>query len=173
MARLRPASSYRRLKRPYTRVSKFKKYSYVRGIPGCKVVMFDVGNKSREFPYSVLLTAKKQINLRHNAIEAARVTATKHIESVVGKDNFHLKVRAVPHHVIREHSMATGAGADRFSTGMARPWGKPSGLSARIRVGAPLIQIFVEKDGIDHAKEALRKAASKFPIGCSQEVIAA
>jgi len=133
--------------------------------------MFDVGNKKRDFPCSVLIRAKAGVNLRHNAIESARVAATKHIEKQVGRENFHLKIRVVPHHIMRENPLATGAGADRFSTGMQKAFGKPIGHSARVKVGMPLFQIFVEEANILHAKEALRKAASKFPVACSTEIL--
>ena len=170
MARLRSASAYRKVKKAYVRISKYRKHNFIRGVPGSKVVMFDVGNKKRAFPCSVLIRAKLNVNLRHNAIESGRIAATKHIEKAIGKENFHLKIRAVPHHVMRENPLATGAGADRFSTGMQKAFGKPIGFSARVKKGMPLFQIFVEAENLGHAKEALRKASSKFPIACSYEI---
>lgn len=171
MAKLRDASAYRRIKKAYVRKSKYRKHNFIRGVPGSKVVMFDVGNKKRDFPCSVLIRAKQDVNLRHNAVESARIAATKHIEKAVSKENFHLKIRVVPHHVMRENPLATGAGADRFQEGMTRAFGKPIGFSVHVKKGKPLFQIFVEEENLPHAKEALRKAASKFPIACYAEII--
>lgn len=171
MAKLRSGSAYRKVKKAYVRKSKYSKHNFIRGVPGSKVVMFDVGNKKRDFPCSVLIRAKQNVNLRHNAIESARIAATKHIERAIGKENFHLKIRVVPHHVMRENPLATGAGADRFSTGMKKAFGKPIGFAARVIAGKILFQIFVEEENLLHAKEALRKAASKFPVACSTELL--
>jgi len=171
MSKLRSGSAYRKIKKAYVRKSKYRKHNFVRGVPGSKVVMFDVGNKKRAFPCSVLIRAKDYVNLRHNAIESARVAATKHIEKQIGKENFHLKIRVVPHHIMRENPLATGAGADRFQTGMKKAFGKPIGFAAQVKRGKILLQIFVEEEHILHAKEALRKASSKFPIACTTEIL--
>lgn len=173
MARLREARSYRRLKRPYTRKSKYKAKSYIKGVPGSKVVMYDVGEKQAHFPLQVDLIAKKRINLRHNAIEASRVTATRYLGTVLGKQGFHLKIRAVPHHVMRENPLATGAGADRMQMGMRLAFGKAIGTSAQVLPGKVLITIFTDEKGIPAVREALRKASSKYPIPCSIEAKAA
>lgn len=170
MVKLRPASTYRKIKRAYTRKSKYKKKSFVRGIPGCKVVLYDVGNKNKKFQYTLTLKLKTSINLRHNAIESARITATRHIEKVLGKLGFHIKVRVVPHHVLRENTMATGAGADRFQQGMSQSFGKPIGLAARVLAGKPVFEAYVDEAGIPAAKEALVKASKKLPTRCSIEV---
>ncbi len=169
MARLRPASAYRRIKRAYSRKSKYKKKSFIRGVPGSKVVMYDMGNKQGKFSGYAVLKAKKGVNLRHNAIEAARVTANKYMEITVGKDNFAMKVRVVPHNVMRENPLASGAGADRMQTGMAHSYGKPIGFSAHVKTGKVLFEIQLNKEQFSVAKEALRKAASKLPIPCSTE----
>ncbi|MBI5065636.1 hypothetical protein HZA97_05350, partial [Candidatus Woesearchaeota archaeon] len=45
MSRIRKFVAYRRLDRPpYTRYSKYKKLSYVRSRPVCRVVRFDMGD---------------------------------------------------------------------------------------------------------------------------------
>lgn len=170
MAKLRSASAYRRIKRAYTRYSKYRKKSYIRSVPTNKVVKYDLGDLRRSFPVHVTLIATKDINLRHNAIEAARVTTTRYLETTLGKDNFHLKVRAVPHHIIRENPLATGAGADRFQEGMSRSFGIPKGRSARIFKGAPLFTVGIEAGKEPVAKEAFRKANSKIPVHCAVQL---
>lgn len=167
MAKLRQASAYRRIKRAYTRRSKYKSKSYIKGHPQCKVVMYDMGAKKQanNFPFRVYLVAKKSANLRHNAIEAARVAAVRTISAL--KQPYYLKLQVVPHHVMRENPLATGAGADRFQTGMSKSFGKPIGLSAHVKEGKVLMSLFVNEPQLETAKLALEKASKKFPIPCS------
>jgi large subunit ribosomal protein L10e len=170
MAKLREARAYRRVKRAYTRTSKYKEKSYVKGVPGSKIVAYDMGAKSTDFPYKVTLIAKKSVNLRHNAIEASRITAVKYLSEILGKMGFHLQIRAVPHQIMRENPLATGAGADRMQQGMRASFGKAIGAAAQIKEGKVIMAAFVEEKGVTAAKEALRKAASKYPIACKTEV---
>ena len=53
MAKLRKFVAYRRLERPYTRVSKYRKKSYVRANPNVIVVKFDMGNAAATYDYRV------------------------------------------------------------------------------------------------------------------------
>ena len=59
MAKLKRANAYRRLERPYTRWSKYKKEAFVRTAPNLKVVRFDMGNLTKEFEYQVNLLVKE------------------------------------------------------------------------------------------------------------------
>jgi large subunit ribosomal protein L10e len=166
MAKLRSAKAYRRIKRPYCRTSKKKKKNFIRGVPANKVVMYDMGAKSSVFSHRVNLISKGAVNLRHNAIESARVTANRYLGLHI-KGSFAIKIRAVPHHIMREKPLATGAGADRFSQGMRRAYGKAIGRSAHVRPGKVLMTVSVNENGVNFAKTALKKAQSKFPISCS------
>ena len=64
---------------------------------------------------------------------------------------------------LREKSMATGAGADRFSQGMRRSFGKPVGQAARLKQDQNIIMVEIRKGKEKEAKEALRRAAAKLP----------
>ncbi|MBT4114464.1 hypothetical protein HOE41_02430, partial [Candidatus Woesearchaeota archaeon] len=44
MAKLRAANAYRRIKRAYTRTSKYKKKAFIKGIPGTKIHLYDMGD---------------------------------------------------------------------------------------------------------------------------------
>ena len=171
MAKLRSASAYRRIKRAYTRLSKYKKKSFIKGVPGSRIHLFDMGNLTAEFPLKFQLIAAKDVNLRHNALEAGRVTATHCLAKQYGKKGFALHVHAVPHHVMRENSLATGAGADRMQTGMRSAFGKPKGLACQVRKGKIIMTANVQEKGEYFAKEALRKASAKFPIHCRIEQV--
>ncbi|MFA6888158.1 MAG: 50S ribosomal protein L16 [Candidatus Woesearchaeota archaeon] len=162
MAKLRKGVAYRRLERPYTRKSKYKNLSYVRSTPTNKVVKFDMGNYSKKFPHKVLLVSKADIQLRHNAIESARMACIRKLEGNLGKSDFRFQVRVYPHHILRENPLAAGAGADRMSTGMQRSFGKCIGLAAQVRKGKTIFSVDVEKVNLDIAKKALKSASHKF-----------
>ena len=167
MAKLRGARCHRRLKRAYTRISKYRRKSYIKAAPPHKIIHFDSGNKRYEgFEYIVVLYSKKDINLRHNAIEAARITTNRNMGKVAGKGVYGIKLRVFPHQIIRENPIAMGAGADRMSQGMRAAFGKSISRSARVKAGQAILQIYVQKENVSNAKDSLRKAASKFPIAC-------
>ncbi len=170
MARLRKFVAYRRLKRPYTRTSKFKAEAYIRMTPNQKVVRFETGDANKNFECTLNLLSKSDLQIRDNALESARQTSNKLLESYLGLNGFHLKVMVYPYQVIREHALAAGAGADRFSSGMAHSFGKPIGVAARIKKGQAIFQISVKKENLDVAKRALERASKKLPCACTIQV---
>jgi len=168
MARLRKGCAYRKLERPYTRKSKYKKLSFVRATPASKIVRFQAGNLSKEFTSSVDLLTKESLQIRHNAIESARLSAHRYLERNLGKQAFRLHIRVFPHHILRENPLASGAGADRMSTGMKKSFGKPIGIAAQVRKDQILFTAFVDKGNIPVARMALKRASYKMP--CSSQV---
>ena len=163
MAKLRKFVAYRTVERPNTRVSKFRKKSYVRAKPNLKVVRFDMGNVKREYEVALHLLTRSALQIRQEALEAARITSNRLLDKKVGKNNFHLRVRVFPHHILRENPLAAGAGADRFSTGMSHPFGKPIGLAAQLRKGQPVMTLLVNREHIKAGRLALHRAAYKIP----------
>jgi len=87
------------------------------------------------------------------------------LEKTLGKDYF-LKIRVYPFHVLREHALASGAGADRLSTGMARPYGKAISSAARVRDGQILFELRINKANLKLARDSLGRAAKKLPCTC-------
>jgi large subunit ribosomal protein L10e len=171
MANLRRAHCYRWNKRAYTRVSNNPSDSFVTGIPGSKVVRFDMGDPNGDWEIRVDLISTENIQLRHNALEAARQTANRCLEKNLGKRGFYLKLRVFPHHIMRENKMATGAGADRVQSGMRQSFGKPVGKAARVKKGQKVMSAFVPADKEDVAKDALRRARMKFPNNYQVETV--
>ena len=171
MARIRKFVAYRRLKRPYTRTSKFKAEAYIRMAPNVKVVRFNSGDASRAFAYTLNLLSKSDLQIRDNALESARQTSNKLLESYLGLNGFHLKVNVYPYQVLREHALASGAGADRFSSGMAHSFGKPIGVAARVKKGQTIFQLRVDKHNLGIAKQALERASKKLPCSCTIQII--
>lgn len=164
MAKMRRSRAYRRIERPYTRVSKFKNKSFIRMTPTRKVTRFDMGEHG-EYEYSLDLIPKSSIQMRQEAIESARQTSLKWLETNLAKGGFFFKIRRYPYHILRENPLAAGAGADRVSTGMQKAFGKPIGVALQIREGEKLFTISVNEDGIPAARKALKRAAKKLPCG--------
>lgn len=161
---LRPGRSYRKLERPYTRQSRrVPKKGYVKGVPKPKITEFELGTKG-EYDNALFLVAERSVQIRHNALEASRIAAVQELEKNIGKGAaFFIKIRVYPHHVLRENALATGAGADRFQQGMRMSFGKPIGTAAQVRSGQKIIEVRVNKQSLDIAKRALKKAGYKLP----------
>ncbi|RME52768.1 50S ribosomal protein L16 [Candidatus Woesearchaeota archaeon] len=166
MAKLRKAVAYRRIERPYTRKSKFRKLSYVRATPHNLIVKYVMGEPREAYDYKVLVRSSGSVQVRHNALEAARKSANKFLETKCGKKNFCLKIRVYPHHILRENPLASGAGADRMSTGMKKSFGKPIGLAAQVREGQDLFEILVKEPHLSFGKGAAERIKHKLPVGC-------
>jgi len=164
---LRPGRTTRTIKRPWTRVSQRKpKKSYVVGVPFPRIHTFEMGAKDKEFNTTLILRNENSVQIRENALESARVVANKYLEKVLGKDGFFMKVLVYPHQILREHSMATGAGADRFSMGMRKAFGKPKGRAVIAYSGTNIFLLKLDKSQINVGKEALRRATTKLPTPC-------
>jgi large subunit ribosomal protein L10e len=164
---LRPGRCYHHLKKkPYTRISIHRpRISYVKGVPASKIHQFEVGKKDN-YPLKFFLEAQNDVQIRSNSLEAARVIATKYLTKHIGESEFFLKILVYPHHVLRENSMATGAGADRFSEGMRHSFGKPIGQAARVKNGQRILVVQAPENSTDIVKEALTRAIKKLPGNC-------
>jgi len=156
---LRPARSYRHFSGPaYTR------REFVKGVPAIRVTFFDMGNPKGDFPVEISMVMAEEGQIRHNALEAARVAANRLLELKAGKDNYHFKLRLYPHQVLRENPIVMGAGADRISDGMRNAFGRPIGTAARVSAGQKLMTIRCKKEFAAIAKEALRRANLKISL---------
>jgi large subunit ribosomal protein L10e len=169
MARLRKGVSYRRLERPYTRRSKYRALNYVRASPHNLIVKYDMGSFIKAFPCKLELVSDADVQLRHNAIESARKSANKLLETKCGT-NYRFIVRMFPHHILRENPLASGAGADRMSTGMTMSFGKPIGIAAQVRKGKTIMEIQCDQKDVQVCKDALKRAQNKFPMHCMIKV---
>lgn len=134
---LRKGSAYsKRYARPYTRVSKKRAKTYIKTVPNAKIVKYKMGDQkgfdAGEFPVQLHLISKENCQIRDNSIEAIRQYLNRFLQVKVGKE-FYLEVKIVPHHILRENKMLTGAGADRMQTGMSRAFGKTMGRAALVK----------------------------------------
>lgn len=158
---LRPGRCYRRFDTPpYTRLE------YIKSIPPITIPKFDLGNAKGSFSYTLKLITEKSGQIRQNALEAARQIANKYLSTKLGEQNYYMRICVFPHHIIRENKMMAMAGADRLQDGMRLAFGTPVGRAARVETGQALLMVKVNESGLEHAKEALRRAASKLPLPC-------
>jgi large subunit ribosomal protein L10e len=68
----KPASMYRNV-----RQRSFTRRKYMGGVPGSQVIHYDMGSKTEDFPVKLSLIAKERCQIRHTALEAARITANR------------------------------------------------------------------------------------------------
>ena len=122
----KPASMYREI-----RGQAYTQRKYMGGVPASRISQFDIGDLRAHFPVKLHLVAKEQCQIRHIALEAARVSLNRYIAKKAG-NSYHLKLRVYPHNVLRENKIATGAGADRISEGMRAAFGQPVGMAALV-----------------------------------------
>ena len=102
---MRKSVAYRRIERPYTRVSKFRKKAFVRMTPHRKIARFEIG-ENKKFEYTLNLNSKADIQIRQEAIESARQTSVRLLEKTLGKAGYFLKIRIYPFHILRENPLA-------------------------------------------------------------------
>ena len=162
----KPNIMYRNVEGPsYTRKE------YMGGIPNLRIQQFEAGDLKGNFSVELALNVKEACQIRHTAMEAARITLNRYLTKSIGATNYHSKFRIYPHQILRENKMATGAGADRISSGMQRAFGKAVGMAARVRVGQTVLTLYVNPEHVEFGKEALRKASMKLPSPCKTEVV--
>jgi large subunit ribosomal protein L10e len=157
MAR-KPNRMYRQI-----RGQAFTRKEYTGGIPAPRIQQYVMGNRKNSFPLVYHLVVKEGCQIRHTALEAARIAANKYISKRAGSQNYRLVVRVYPHQILRENKQATGAGADRVSQGMRKSFGKNVGTAARVRAGQEVMTIQVNPTMEVQAKVALKKASQKLP----------
>ena len=114
-----------------------------------------------------MYSSKDIVQIRDLAFEAARQTSNRFLERQIGKTDFFSKIRVYPHHILRENPLASGAGADRMSTGMKKSFGKNIGLAAQVKKGQVLYSLYVNEENIEKGRTALNKVVHKIPCKCS------
>lgn len=154
------AKNYRQVKgQPYTRKE------YARSPPPLKITKFTMGDTRKEFPVEARLVSMENAQVRHNALEAARIASNRHLATNLG-ENYFLRIVPYPHAILRENKMIFGAHADRLQDGMRRAFGKSIGTAARVKTDQPIIVIGVDEDSVEVAKQALERGRAKLPMPC-------
>lgn len=100
----------------YCKNKPYPKSRFCRGVPDAKIRIFDLGRKKasvEDFPLCVHLVSDEYEQLSSEALEAGRICCNKYMVKNCGKDQFHIRMRLHPFHVIRINKMLSCAGADR------------------------------------------------------------
>jgi len=140
------------------------------GAPNPKVARFMTGKSRTDYDFTFKLISEGRVQVRHNALEAARVAASKKV-ALLGEENFLLRVVAYPHIILRENKMIATAGADRLQEGMRKAFGKPIGLAARVGIGDVVLEMSVKSENMEKAKEAMKAASAKLPMKTRTEIV--
>ncbi|OGS56922.1 MAG: 50S ribosomal protein L16 [Euryarchaeota archaeon RBG_19FT_COMBO_56_21] len=160
----KPGSMYREIKgQAYCR------REYMGGVPSSRITQFEHGTKG-DYAVRMTLRVTEQCQIRHIALESARISANRYLAKKIPANAYHLKIRVFPHNIIRENKIATGAGADRISDGMRAAFGKPVGTAARVQADQRIMTLETTQANIAHAKLALKRAAIKLPSPCYIEI---
>src|SRR5438445_11986563 len=93
------------------------------------------------------LVSDGRVQIRHNALEAARVAASK-IMQLLGDEGCYLRVVTYPHQILSENKMIATAGADRLQEGMRKAYGKPIGLAATVTQGSVIFETRVREESL-------------------------
>lgn len=162
---LRPNRCYRKIERPYTRhAARVQKKDFIGGVPGVRTRQFVMGNQTRDFDCVIDVVARQSSQVRDNALESLRLKLVREFTKNVGKDNWVFKIRQYPFHILRENKLASGAGADRVSSGMKHAFGKTIGRAAQIKNGDIILSAVVDKQFVDKVKKILDKVRYKVNI---------
>lgn len=154
------AKNYREVKgQAYTR------REYSKTPPPSKITKFTMGDPKTEFPIKARLIALENAQIRHNALEAARIASNRLLSTKLGNSYF-LRIMPYPHAILRENKMIFGAHADRLQDGMRHAFGKVIGTAARVKRNQSVIVVGVNNESVEVAKEALKRGRAKLPMPC-------
>ena len=126
-------------------VRAYSRREYIRKIPNNRIVQYDMGNLSEDFPVRVSLAVKKPAQIRHNALEAARVASNRYMQRSAGRLGYHLKLR---------------------QSGMRNAFGKAISVEALVKTNQKIMSIDVNPKNFEDAKTALKRAGMKMPVSC-------
>lgn len=143
----------------------YTRKEYVKGFPPPKIVKFTMGDTKGDFDYEAKLIALQRSQIRHCALEAARIAANRILIEKLTNDYF-MNVHPYPHIILRENKMIFGAHADRLQQGMRRSFGRTVGTAARVEPGQTIITVRVKANATDAAKLSLKRGMAKLPITC-------
>ncbi|MHA1726703.1 MAG: 50S ribosomal protein L16 [Promethearchaeota archaeon] len=171
MAHRRPWKCYSRwTRRPYQhKRSANHRREYARGGAQSKIQRYWGGNKSipwEEWDVVVGLIVSRNVQISSNALEAIRISINGMLIKKLGRQNFRMRIRPIPFQKIRENRMLAFAGADRVQTGMRNSFGRATGVCARVRAGAVIVDVGTSLKNLPIVRDRLRVASMKVPCEC-------
>lgn len=164
----RPASIYREQpNQPYTRKAQNKRDNYVSGAPAPRVTQYEMGARDKDFEKEVVLISEEDCSIRSEALEAGRIASNSYLSKIYDpEEEYKLKIRPYPHHILRYHPLAGIAQADRYYEGMRKPFGRPIGRAAIVDEGDVVMKVSIGEGETDAARKALERANHKMPVTC-------
>ncbi|MDE1762091.1 MAG: 50S ribosomal protein L16 [Candidatus Micrarchaeota archaeon] len=162
MARIRPGRAVRKINsQAWSRYSVSKpRKNFVKALPHTSLLVFNMGVKKGTYNMTMNLVSEQNVQLRSNALEAARQVTNKYLEREI-PNAYSLRIVPYPHSVLREKKFATGAGADRISQGMTLSFGRPTAVAARVFRGNTIFELKTNASNRRIGQTALRRAAAK------------
>jgi len=124
-----------------------------------------MGDTKATFEVEGRLIALERAQIRHSALEAARVATNRILMDKLIND-YLMVVHPYPHIILRENKMIFGAHADRLQQGMRRSFGSAVGTAAKVEVDQTIITVHVKAGQAEVAKESLKRGSAKLPIPC-------
>ncbi len=158
----RPWRMFVEIELPYTRFSYSKKLNKIPGAPVSRLRLNIMGLKNipkEQWKYSGHLISLYNIQISDYSLEAVRINLSKYLEKDVKE--FLFIIRKWPHHVIREHPLAYGAGADRISQGMRLSFGKPTYRAAQIYYKDIILSIYYNRQELTEKIKYILEVAKK------------
>jgi len=143
----------------------YTRKQYSKGFPPPKIVKFTMGDTKASFDYEARLVTTERAQIRHSALESARVATNRVLMDKLIND-YLMIVHPYPHIILRENKMIFGAHADRLQQGMRRSFGKAIGTAARVEPGQIIITVRVKAIAAETAKLSLKRGSAKLPIPC-------
>ncbi len=165
---LRKAAAYSKFSaRPFTRHSRKKSRAYIKSIPFPKIVKYFFGDqkafRAGKHKFTVKLLSERDIQIRDNALESARMLIHKQLEENALGEYF-LAIKVHPHHFLRNNKTAGTAGADRLSTGMTHSFGVIEGRAALVPAGKEILMVScLTENAAKVARGAIESVRAKMP----------
>ena len=146
MAHKRPWHCYSKWnRRPYQhKRSANHRREYARGGAESKIQRYWGGNTEvawEDWEIVLGLKISAQIQISSNALEAIRITVNSPLTKILGRLNYRMRIRPKPFQKYRENRMLAFAGADRVQSGMRNSFGRSTGVCARVRAGAVIVDV--------------------------------
>ena len=174
MAHKRPWQCYSKWnRRPYQhKRSANHRREYARGGAQSKIQRYWGGNKTipwEDWDLVLGLKVNKQIQISSNALEAIRITINTPLQKMMGRNNYRFRVRSKPFQKYRENRMLAFAGADRVQSGMRNSFGRSTGVCARVKAGAIILDVGCHLRDLAYVRKRLRIAGMK--ISCGSQIV--
>jgi len=162
MAKSNPAKMFREPKG-----HSYCQTKYIKKIPQKRLVRTTIGNNTLVLDAlpRYEFTIDRAMQITDSCLEAVRRKIVIYLTKGVGKENFYGQFTSVPHIILRHNKMASGAGADRLSSGMRHAFGKAVGKAIRKKKGDTIFYVHAPTRKEHVIRSVIKRINSK--MSCS------